>query len=330
MADCIRRTNSEERATKAAAAVGSGEIWCLPDGRAAYHNALEAAASGDRVGFRTEGVCTVTKTSSVVILDGQPVYWDHSANSATFEKVNDKDFFLGTAVGDAASADTTMEVNLNVEPVYAIDIMRDGYLSVVTGTAAAGAFGYPVRLGGALQLEVTATNEAQCVDALSRDRFAVGANWIVEGEFCIHVDGSNSTQDFNIGVANGTHATDADSITESCFIHVDGGSTNLAAESDDGTTEVAATDTTIDYTEGAAVANRVHFLMDGRNPADIQIYINGVAVLTSTVFDISAATGPLGLLVHLEKSTGTDVYKIVVDKLAVRLMEQDNVQLVNA
>jgi len=330
MPEAKRRGNNDERALKAAAAVDTGEVWQLPDGRAAYHDALEDAATGDRVCFRTEGIATVPKAASIVITDGQPVYWDHSANAATFEKVNDRDFFLGTAVGDAASADTTMEVNLNERPVYAVDIKRDGFLSVLVGTPAAGAFQYPQNLGGRLVFELTATNEAQKVDAFSVDRWAVGANWIVEGVFNIMVDGSNATQDFNIGVANATHASDADSIAESVFIHVDGNSTNLAAESDDGTTEVAATDTTKDYTEGVDVAQRVHFVMDGRNPADVQIYIDGVNVLPNSTFDVSAATGPLGLLVHLEKSAGTDVYKVGVEHLAVRLMEQDGNQLVNA
>ena len=118
-------------------------------------------------------------------------------------------------------------------------------------------------------------------------------------------NGSTSDVDINIGVANATHATDADSITESVFFHIDGGSLNILAESDDGTTEVAATDTTVDITAGSAVANRVEFWIDMRNPADIQLYVDGVNVLPSSVFTLAAATGPVGLLAHVEKTSGT-------------------------
>lgn len=323
MADASLVRGANETRVTAAAAVASGECWQLKDGRAAIYAGQNAAASGDRVTFVTEGQYTFTKTSGVVLLSGGRAYWDHSANSVTFEKVNDRDFYLGRVVGDAASADTTCVVNINVDPPYDIDLLRDAYLSVPTGTQAVGAFGYPKRLGGALLMEVTATNEAQCIDALSVDRFAVSANAIVEGIIRVPTNGTGSTVDFNIGVANETHTSNADTIAESVFIHIDGGSTNIAAESDDGTTEVAATDTTLDLTAGSAVANRIEFWMDLRDPADVQIYVNGALVLGSTVFVLTAATGPLGLLVHLEKSTGTETGQYVVDALRVRFSEQN-------
>jgi hypothetical protein len=196
-------------------------------------------------------------------------------------------------------------VNLNVDPAYDIDIHTSPFLAVPTGTQAVGAFGFPKVLGGAQSIELTATSEAQCIDLLSVDRFAVGANPIVEAEIRIPSNGSTSAVDFNIGIANGTSTTDADAITESVFFHIDGGSLNILAESDDGTTEVAATDTTVDITAGSAVANRVEFWIDMRNPADIQLYVDGVNVLPSSVFTLAAATGPVGLLAHVEKTSGT-------------------------
>ena len=118
-------------------------------------------------------------------------------------------------------------------------------------------------------------------------------------------------------MANATHASDADSIVESCFLHLDGNSLNINAESDDGTTEVAATDTTIDL----ALGTPVHFVIDGRDPSDVQIYINGALVLSGTTFDISAATGPLKLLAHLEKSSDDTTAEYYVDALRVRTMD---------
>jgi len=333
MGEAVRIRDHNDRRTIAAAAVATGEIWQLPDGRAAYYNGLDAAAANDFTEWQTDGTVEVTKTASIVILDGQPVFWDHSANSATFEPVNDRDFFLGTAVGDWASADTTGKVNLNCKPHYNVDLLHGGagfgtggFLSVPVGTPAAGAFGYPVVLGGTLQLELTATSEAQKADALSVDGFAVGSNWIFEGIFRLANDGANATQDFTFGVASGTHATDFQSVAEFAAVSTVGASTNINCQSDDGTTDVAPTDSTKDYTEGSAVANRVHVVIDGRDPASVKFYIDGVRVLSGTTFVLTAATGPLFAIAHLEKTIGTDVYKVLIDHAAVRLMQQDNVQ----
>jgi hypothetical protein len=298
MADASPTSRPSDRmSVTLAASATAGEVWQMADGRAGYLPA--AAASGTKV-FKTSGQVVVTKAAGVVLLDGQPVYWDHSANAATYKKVNDRDFYLGRCVGNATSAATSCTVNLNVDPRYDIELSRDGFKSVLVGTPAAGGFGYPVNLGGSLIFELSSTSEAQKVDAF----------------------GAGSTPDVSIGVASATHASDADSIAESVFVHLDGNNTNINAESDDGTTEVAATDTTADYTEGSDVANRVYVTMDFRNPADVQIYVNGALVLGSTVFNVNAAVGPLFPLVHLEKTSSTDVYKLAIDWFRVRLMEQ--------
>ena len=323
MADASYVRSRDEVRVTAAAAVASGEVWQLKDGRAAVYTGLNAASSGDRVNYSTSGQYTMTKTASVVLLDGGRAYWDHSANAVTYKKVNDRDFYLGRVVGDAASADTTCVVNLNVNPPYDIDLLRDGALSVATGTAAAGGFDIPKRYGGAMALSLTNTNEAQCVDALSVDRVAIAGNAIAEFIVRLAANGSTSAVDLSIGLANGTSTTDADAITESVFFHIDGGALDIYAESDDGTTEVAATDTTINITEGSAVANRYEFWIDARDTADIQLYINGALVLGSTVFKLDAGTGPIGLLAHLEKTSGTATAgPVYIDFAALRIAEQ--------
>lgn len=325
MADStLRRLDSDIQVT-AAAAISAGEIWQMADGRGAGLKGYAGAASGDRAAFEPKHQHTVTKTSGIVFLDGGRVYWDHSANAAHYKKVNDRDFYLGRAVGDAASGDTTLLVNFNIPEFegYTIDLLRDGALSVATGTSAAGGFGIPALYGGKPGLRLTATSEAQCIDMFSVDRVAVAANPIAEFIFRLGANGSTSDVDINLGVANATSTTDADGIVESVFIHIDGGSLDIKAESDDGTTEVAATDTTIDATAGSAVSDRIEVWMDMRDPADIQIYINGVLVLGSTVFTLAAATGPIGLLAHLEKTTGTATAgPVYIDHAKIRTAQQ--------
>ena len=70
------------------------------------------------------------------------------------------------------------------------------------------------------------------------------------------------------------------------------------------------------------MANRQEIWMDISDPADVQIYVNGSLVLGSTVFTLAAATGPLGLLAHLEKTTGTTTGQFVIDRFTARYSEQ--------
>lgn len=324
MAEAYFRDVGDSVDFTAVAAVTGGTVVQLPDGRAAV--VPVDLAAGEKGSAFVKGIHRITKSADMVFLDGGRVYWDNSASAAHYKKVNDKDFFVGTAVGDhLTAAATEIDVAFNVQPRPTIDMLRDGYLSVATGTAAAGGFGLPVNYGGPIALSLTATNEAQCVDALSVDRVALSSNPIAEFIIRLGANGSTSAVDITVGLANGTSTTDADAITESAFFHIDGGALDILAESDDGTTEVAATDTTIDATTGSAVANRFEFWLDGRDPSNVRYFINGAEVLSDTanLGNIAAATGPLGLLVHLEKTSGTATAgPLYVDRAELRTMEQ--------
>lgn len=307
---------------QAEGALDALQVIQVPSGEAAFVDSLAAVTSGAYTDKpRTSGKVDVAKASGVYMLPGQGIWWDHSANEATYRKVNDRDFYLGTVVTEATSAARSVTVELNRQPRYDIDLARDAFLTSITGTQGHNTMGL-FRRGGAHKLILSSTSEVQKVDALSVDGFSKDANWIVEGQFRVVAGGAGSAPDLSLGIANATHATDADAIAESVFIHLNGNDVNIYAESDDGTTEVAATDTTIDYTAGSAVANRVHFLMDGRNPADVQIYINGALVLGATVFNVNVAAGPLFLLAHLEKTSAADVFEVDVDFLRVWYSEQ--------
>lgn len=307
---------------KVAAAVAAGEVHQQAGGYATYKSGLGALVANDYGNFTACGQVTMPKTTSMVLLDGGRAYWDHSANKVHFKAVSDRDFYLGRVVGDCAAADTTCVVNLNADPSYEIDLRRDSFTTALAGTAAAGGFGYPVVLGANRILELTATNEAQKVDLLSVQGRSVSSKIIVEGAFRILSDGAGTVVDLSLGVASATHATDADSIAEHFFIHLDANNTNINAQSKDGTTTVAATDTTIDYTEGALQAQVVEFWMDCRTMASCKLYIDGVRALSGTTFNLGAAVGPLFLLAHLEKTSSTDTYKASVDWLRLRTSEQ--------
>lgn len=275
------------------AAISAGQVLQLQDGRAAF--APDAIAAGVKGAVQVGGLVKLAKTTSMVMLPGSGVFWDHSANKAHLLHGNDKDFYIGTVQDDAASADTQVIVALNQRPAYNIRF-GDGFVNANVQTA-----GFPSvsGAGDSVNLAFSATAEAQKVDALTLRGVSPATPCIVHTLICINTNSDNAAGDINIGLANGTHATDADSITESLFIHIDGASLNINAESDDGTTEVNSTDTTVDAVVGTPFLAQ----WDLRDNTDIQLYIDGVNVLPSSVFKLNAATGPMKLLAHMEKTS---------------------------
>ena len=310
------RDRHDNRVT-VSAAVAAGAVRQLADGRAAVMNGLNAAADGDPRAFTTEGQFTVPKTASTVGLDGGELWWDHSAGSATpVPQYADRDFYLGVQVGDSASADTTCVVNLNVRPQPVIDLHRDGGDTAVVLTA-----GTPtlVQRGGSLTASFSATAEAQKLDWLSKRSIPLGAKAILDADVEVVTNADADVADLTIGLANGTHASDAESITEFAVIHLDmGADLNIDAASDDGTTDVNPTDTTVDW----AVGTPFRLTIDARDYEDIKFYVNGVRVLSATTFTLTAATGPLFALFHLEKTADDSPGVVSIDNLKVRIAEQ--------
>jgi predicted RecA/RadA family phage recombinase len=294
------------------AAVDSQQVVQLPNGKAGVAvSAIAAAALGS---VQTKGRHTVDKTTTMVMLRGTPVYWDASANKAHLLQVNDADFYLGTVAKDAASADTTVEVDLNVEPQYTIHL-GDGFWSVPVLTAGLATEIIGHQRGVSLVLDATA--EAQKMDALSNRGIAVGTPAIVDALICVNENCDDAAGDFNVGLADESHASSADTITASLFAHIDGASLNILIESDDDTNEVAATDSTKD----AVVGTPFLVQFDLRDWADIQVYINGVNVLPNSTFRLDAATGPMKLLAHVEKTANDSPGNFSIPVLGVRTFD---------
>lgn len=322
MSDAIKPEDGDTLDYTAVAAVTGGQVIQLADGRAGViPTDLAAAALGSAA---TEGIWTCTKAASQVWIDGARIWWDHSANAATCIPplvTGDKDFYLGVCVGDVAAATVLGRVNLNVKPTYVYDVKSDlTDTTIVKTVVGSTTVEVPniVGRGGTLDAYFGTTAEAQKVDLVSKRTFPLASNPILESVVNIVATCDADVGDLSIGFANATHASDADSITESVFFHFDlGADLNIDAESDDGTTEVAATDTTIDFAEGTPV----FLCIDGRDPTNFKYYINGVEVLsaTSNLGDIQLATGPLKAIFHLEKSSNDSPGRVLVSELQVRL-----------
>lgn len=321
MADAVLKSVHNERSIVLAAVLAACEVLQMADGKAGVALGSQAGASGDIRKFATEGVYEVTKAANLVWVKGDPLWWDHSANAATVNEplgAGDKDFYLGTAAAGATAAATTGQVNLNAKPEWIIDSTRDYGATVLVKTAGTPSL---ISRGAMMAAAFSATAEAQKIDWLSGRSFALGSNWVMEALVNLVETCDADVGDLSIGVINATHASDADAITESALFHFDlGADLNIDAESDDGTTEVAATDTTIDIAAGTPVRLK----LDGRDPSNVKYYINGAEVLSATanLGNIAAAAGPLFAALHLEKSSN-DSPGSVECRIRVRTMEVD-------
>lgn len=329
MADISLPSPREPLRVTAAAAVSAGELRQLANGRPGFYRGNYSVSSGNSISFWESGQATIPKTTGIVLLDGGNAYWDRSARKVTYRKLHDRDFWIGTVVGDAASADETCTVNLGVPPHYDYDLFRDPANSVIVGTPilgvpSANGFGYPARLGGSILFELGSATEAQKVDLYSANGFDVAnANPIVEFAFRRLDAASGGLQDLNIGIANGTHATDFDSLSQYLALHIDGGGLDNYMQSKDGTTTVAATDTTTNHTNDDTLTSIDEWWFDCRNPASCKIYRNAVQVLSGTTFNIAAATAPWYLIFHMEKTSGSgNTMRVLLDWMRARTAEQ--------
>lgn len=308
MAEALYKYEGEMVDFTPAAAVVAGQVVQLLDGRAGV--CPTAIAAGIKGSVCVNGIHEVLKTATMVMLPGSRLYWDHSANKAHLLHGNDKDFFLGYCVSDAASAATTVLVNLNA--TYHEQGLDRSWATVPVGTTM-----QTIGSGEGVILGLTATSEAQKVDALSLRGFATLAPCIVDALVCVNVNGTDSTVDFNVGLASATHATDADSIAQHMFAHIDGGALTIMLQSKDGTTTVTTVTSGVD----AVVGTPFLVQFDLRDYADIQVYVNGVSAAPSSVFKLNAATGPLKVLAHMEKTTGTATGNVTVMRLAYRTFD---------
>lgn len=86
--------------------------------------------------------------------------------------------------------------------------------------------------------------------------------------------------------------------------HLDGTALDIKVHSDDGTTDVAPVDSTIDAVDDTFF----ELWIDCRNPADVQVYVNGVdAVPAGTTLTLAAATNALKAIAHMEKTNDDTV-----------------------
>ena len=169
----------------------------------------------------------------------------------------------------------------------------------------------PTTLAFDAQVEIA---QAALYPSESKNHTPVADGGIFEFKAAIFDIGDDTALDISIGIVNASHGTDPDAITESVFLHWDGADLTAFAESDDGTTEVAATTTTVDVVDDTDF----ELWIDTRDPSDIQIYLDGVLMLTASTFKLDAATGPMFPIVLLTKTSNNTTADVRVKRITAR------------
>ena len=328
MAEAVTVQCGEVLNVTAGATRTKGDVMMVPDGRGGV--ILQDQVSGQPVGTTVkEGeVYDFLKTALLVMLTGQEVYWDHSANTVTYWATDDKDFFLGTVVRDAAGTDATVRVALNQRASCVFNAGAAGaagaarttlVMTTAQGAAAGGVLFN--RVGGSHIVKYGTAAEAQKADLISVRSVPVASKWIWSAVFTVIADGDADVIDTVFGVADASHDTNPDTITTSAFFHLDmtGADLKIYAESDNAAAEVNATDTTKVF----AVGTPVHVMIDGRSGdgSALKYYVNGIRVLSGTAFTVAGAAGPLKALFLTEKSSNDSPGSVALDDMRLWLTD---------
>lgn len=144
--------------------------------------------------------------------------------------------------------------------------------------------------------------------------FDVDSGPIMDIRLAIYDIGDDAALDINFGLANGTHATDFDSVTGYVAFHLDGNSLVCKAQSADGVTTVAATTTGVTLVDDTYATFRI----DATDVEDVKLYINGTRVCSGSTFKLDNLSGGLTPIVHVEKTSNDTTADVRVDRVRVQ------------
>lgn len=296
------------------AAITAGDMVQLPDGRAAF--APVAIAAGAKGAVQVTGIVKVAKPTDYALLHGGDAWWDVSAGKVSFKgDAGTADFYAGTIYGDYAAADTVAYIALNAKASYTIALGQGDWIGEELAAGVAGSVdAYP---GNGAKIVISSGNEVQS-NALRSLRTVPGsAKPIFEARFTRSAT-TDAAVDADLGLATSAHASDFEAVTAHAAFHFDGDDLNIDTHSDDNSTDRAPADSTIDHVEGTFA----EYWIDGRDPANVLYYVDGVLVDTSSAKRTLAAAQNYAAVFMVEKTTGTAVGGGIVSKLRVRTQSE--------
>jgi len=309
------RGQSKQQYFTPVAACSNGDLVKLPDGKAGV--AATDIAAGVQGAFWVDGVYKVTKHTAGALLLGGDVFWDVSASHAQHAPdLASTDYRIGITVDqDEPAADTTVNVDLNEHTVYNIELGGPDGGDWIAEELAAGVAGSVNAIPGGASIVITADNEVQSNCLRSVRTVLVSSKPIFECRMRRSAT-TDAANDVDFGLATGGHASDFETVADFAAFHMDGDDLNIDTHSDDGTTDRAPADSTIDHVE----ATFAEYWIDARDDTNVKFYVDGVLVDTSATKRIltAALARAVAAVVMIEKTTGTSVGGCQIQKLRVR------------
>jgi len=296
------------------AACNSGDVVQLPGGLAGV--CTTDIAAGIQGAARIDGVYKLTKTASIALLIGGDMWWDVSAGKGNFKgDLASTDYKFGTVHADAIGADTYCYGRLNGTTNYDIDLSNDSSGWVAEELAAGVAGAVNAHPGGGAQIVISADSEVQANVLRSVRTVLVSSKPIFETIFTRSAT-TDAANDLDIGLATGGHASDFETVADFAAFHLDGDDLNIDTHSDDGGTDRAPADSTIDHVEGTFG----EYWIDARDDTNVKFYVDGILVDTSSTKRILTAALARGVaaVAMIEKTTGTSVGGMRITRMRVR------------
>jgi len=293
----------------ATAVLTSGQVVQTPDSRAAVYNGLRACEIGDYVALNTGGVRPVAKTANIAFLPGQEVWWNRTTNLATYRLAGD--FFVGIATAGAAATASVVDTAMNKAPNYIVDTAQRTGEWTIEATLGLGVL---ETLGGLVTLAFDAVAEVAQAALFSIRSVNVDEHPIMEVEVAVFDIGDNAALDINIGLADGSHATNFDTVSDYAAFHLDGTDLTLKTQTDDTVTPVAADDSGVDLVDDTFAFLQI----DARDKANVKFYANGVQLNSAAVFHLNASVADLLAIIHLEKTSDDTVADVRMRRMTLR------------
>lgn len=259
-------------------------------------------------------IAKVAKTASIVFVAGQRVYMDRATGLATYDyRGND---YLGLAVAGPKNDPTYPQTSSAIVAqgasgfVYVKlgatrhDIIELGK-TPFTELESLGLGVVATTDGVTFDAEFDAVAEAAYAGMLSDDAIDVDDGPIFEGWVASKEVGDNAALDRDWGFISAAPTTDVEAIAAFIAFHMDN-DLNIDAHSDDGTTDIAVTDTTVDAVDDTYAFYQI-CLVDKAAPI---MLINGVQITAPTTLTLTAFTGDLFVFFHMEKTNDDTVGKV--------------------
>ncbi len=302
-----------------------------------YVDNSSGAAAADKVRVYTQGDFEFTLTSAALTDVGKPVY---ATDDSTLALTGHPDAYVGKVVHYEAANTVIFRMRQWGEAPPngngSITLGLTGHETFTETGATAGTFtlngfdgksalGLGILMADAENAGITFQFDATAEVALASirttdDRLPIDKGVTMDVELVVSDKGDDAALDIDWGFGTALTTNSeadidhADMVQLACF-HMNGNSDNILCQSDDNTTDVAATDSTIDNDSTTDVAKKFKIIV--RPAGTVEFWIAGARVLSSTSFGV-LSTANLAAFINMEKTSNDTTAVLTFRNLVVK------------